>query len=356
MIFTDPEKTVSDQSEAGQGGAMVKLEDYITYNLNYLNNQETTATVVITDKLSAGLDFVSATNGSAYDESSRTVTWTLADVPAGVGGIVSLVVQVNKRAAVRIENSSTVQAGDDDPLTSNVVVNPVVPKTPKKIVAPDSQAGRRGANVKAEDLITYNITYLNYQETAATVIITDKLSARLDFVSATNGGIYDESSHTVTWTLAGVPSGVGGIVALTVQVKARGVTRIINSATVQVGYNDPLTSNVVVNPAITYRCPKAGGKARRVCRQTITGCKIWVDDDNANETRPDSIEIVLLRDGEEYRRKTIYSKRDGIYIFACLPVWKNSEDRYFYEIEELEVPDNYAKTIEGYNVINTLIF
>ena len=356
MIFTDPEKTVSDQSEAGQSGAMVKPEDHITYNLNYLNNQETTATVVITDKLSAGLDFVSATNGGIYDESSRTVTWTLANVPAGVGGIVSLVVQVNKRAAVRIENSSTVQAGSDDPLPSNVVVNPVVPKTPKKIVAPDSQAGRRGANIKAEDLITYNITYLNYQETAATVIITDKLSARLDFVSATNGGIYDEFSHTVTWTLADVPSGVGGIVALTVQVKARGVTRIINSATVQVGYNDPLTSNVVVNPAITYRCPKAGGKARRVCRQTITGCKIWVDDDNANETRPDSIEIVLLRDGEEYRRKTIYSKRDGIYIFACLPVWKNSEDRYFYEIEELEVPDNYAKTIEGYNVINTLIF
>jgi len=37
-----------------------------------------------------------------------------------------------------------------------------------------------------------------------------------------------------------------------------------------------------------------------------------------------------------------------------LPIWKNSEDRYRYKIDEPEVPVNYTKTIKGYNVINTL--
>jgi len=115
-----------------------------------------------------------------------------------------------------------------------------------------------------------------------------------------------------------------------------------------------MISNIVVNPVFLLDCPAAELKKTRVCRTTITGCKMWADNDNANDTRPPSVEIVLLRDGEAYRRKTIDSTGDGIYIFSCLPVWKNSEERYNYKIDEPEVPDHYTKTIQGYNVINTL--
>ena len=91
-----------------------------------------------------------------------------------------------------------------------------------------------------------------------------------------------------------------------------------------------------------------------MCRIAIEGCRIWADNDNADGTRPATVDIVLLRDGVVYRTKTIDSTGDGKYIFACLPVWKNAEGRYSYKIDELEVPANYVKRIEGYNVINTL--
>ena len=49
---------------------------------------------------------------------------------------------------------------------------------------------------------------------------------------------------------------------------------------------------------------------------------MWADNDNANNARPPSVEIVLMRDGEAYRRKTIASTGDGIYISSSLPVQK----------------------------------
>jgi len=350
----NPIKMVSADSKAGQGGATVKTEDLVTYNIIYMNYQETAATVAITDSLPAGVDFVSAGYGGIYDEATRAVTWTLADVVSGASGLVSLVVRVDESAMVKIENYAMVQVGADDPLTTNIVVNPVDPNDPRKIVSASSTAGQGGAMVKMGDRVTYDITYSNYQETAATVVIADNLSAGVDFVSATNGGLYDEATRTVTWTLPAVPGGVIDMVSLVVQVNASALGRIENHATVWVGDNDPQTSNIVVNPVFLLDCPAATLGKSRVCRTTITGCKMWADNDNANNTRPASVEIVLLRNGEAYRRKTIDSTGDGIYIFSCLPVWKNSEERYSYKIDEPKVPDNYTKTIQGNNVINTL--
>lgn len=354
VVPESPIKMVSGTSEAGQDGAIVKTGEHITYDVNYLNYQKTAATVVITDSLPDGTDFLSATNGGEYDKATHTVTWILADVPSGVSGLVSLVVQVNENAVVRIENYAVVQVDGGDPLDTNIVINPVAPNNPKKMVSTNSTAGQGGAMVKTGDRITYDITFSNYQETAVTVVITDSLSDGVDFVSATNGGVYDEASRTVTWTLASVPSSVIDTVSLVVQVNQNAVESIQNYATVRVGDDNPTPTNIVVNPIIIFKCPDISKKTSRVCRKTITGCKIWADNDNVNNTRPASVEIVLLRDGEVYRRKTIDSTGDEIYIFSSLPVWKNSEDRYNYKIDELDVPDNYSKTIEGYDVINTL--
>lgn len=147
-----------------------------------------------------------------------------------------------------------------------------------------------------------------------------------------------------------MPSAESGKVLLVVQVNETAVATIENSATVKVGEDAPLTTNIVINPRIELQCPKIS----RACRIAIEGCKIWADNDNVDGTRPATVEIVLLQDGEVYRRKTIDGAGDGKYIFACLPVWKNYEDRYSYRVDELEVPDNYVKRIEGNNIINTL--
>ncbi|MBU1075391.1 DUF11 domain-containing protein, partial [Patescibacteria group bacterium] len=53
--------------------------------------------------------------------------------------------------------------------------------------------------------------------TADEVVITDTLPADVSFVSATDGGVYDVSTHTVTWTLTDVAPGTSGVYGITVQ-------------------------------------------------------------------------------------------------------------------------------------------
>lgn len=89
-------------------------------------------------------------------------------------------------------------------------------------------------------------------------------------------------------------------------------------------------------------------------RIDIKGRKIWVDNDNMYSTRPPSTEIILLRDGEIYKTTTVKSTGDGAYTFACLPVWQNSSHKYAYRVDEQEVPIGYSKTIQEYNITNTI--
>lgn len=90
------------------------------------------------------------------------------------------------------------------------------------------------------------------------------------------------------------------------------------------------------------------------CQLTITGNKIWRDSDNIDGIRPSTVDISLLRDGEVYKTVTINTDGDGAYTFPCLPVWRDSVNKYTYQIDETVVPDGYTKTINGFNIINTI--
>ncbi len=111
----------------------VAVGDEITYTITYYNNTNDTATVIITDILDEGVDYVSATvnsedaneddasdaNGVVYDSDAHTVTWTIADVEAFTTGTVTLTVKVNenartiteKESEATVENQATVTVG-----------------------------------------------------------------------------------------------------------------------------------------------------------------------------------------------------------------------------------------------------
>jgi len=61
-------------------------------------------TPMITDILPWGADFVSATNGGMYNASTRTVTWNLGTVPAGISGTVQLTVRVSPTSATLLSS------------------------------------------------------------------------------------------------------------------------------------------------------------------------------------------------------------------------------------------------------------
>lgn len=125
-VFLLPEKSVSNSSEAGKDGSAVTIGDVVIYDINFANFEEIITTVFITDVLSTGVDFADATHNGVYDSATHTVSWILPDVPGGAQGMVSLAVRVNETAAGVISDFATVQVGDNIPLITNTVENPVI--------------------------------------------------------------------------------------------------------------------------------------------------------------------------------------------------------------------------------------
>ena len=241
----------------------VKVGDEITYEISYKNYKAEAADIVIKDKLDEKVSFKSATNDGS--EADGVVTWTLSQVPAGESGTVTLTVQVLEGAleskggdgkVVNGGENATVKVGNDNEYTLNKVENPVPEPPEKKETAPYEGTEALGA-VKVGDAITYTISYKNYKAETADVVIKDQLDTHVQFVSASNGGVYEDG--TVKWTIKAVPAGTSGTVSLTVQVldtaleshDPKGPGKVVNggdTATVKVGNDQEFELNEVENP------------------------------------------------------------------------------------------------------------
>ena len=110
----------------------VSIGEEITYEISYKNYKSTAADIVIKDKLDANVEFVSASDKGKC--SDGVVTWTLKNVAAGEEGVVTLTVKVLEGAleskgglgkVVNGGDTATVQVGNDNAYSLNVVENPV---------------------------------------------------------------------------------------------------------------------------------------------------------------------------------------------------------------------------------------
>lgn len=107
-------------------GQLVGVGDKLTYVISYTNPYEEPSTVIITDAVPAGTEFVSADNGGT--QSDGTVTWTIEEVPAGESGTVSFTVRVTEEALEKdaVTNTASVKIGENGPeVKTNTTENPV---------------------------------------------------------------------------------------------------------------------------------------------------------------------------------------------------------------------------------------
>lgn len=114
----------------------------------------------------------------------------------------------------------------------------------------DGTSGAEGT-AQVGDKLTYTIKYANTESATATVVVTDKVPTGTTFVSASEGGVYDQATNTVTWTFNNVvPGDEGkGSVTLTVEVSEDAVVESIeNQAWVKVGDHDPDATTKVDTP------------------------------------------------------------------------------------------------------------
>ncbi len=188
----------SGQSPEGQGadtpptvtGPMVYVGDQITYTIDWVNREKDPTTgeyiaadVTIKDPLDKGVDFVSASDNGNYDESAHTVTWTFQAQP-NTQGTVTLIVQVNEKAedAGSVQNQANVQVGNHPGVDTKVIENPT-PKVEKVETSPGE-----GMQVMPGDEIQYEISWRNYEEEVADVVVMDKLDPGVDFKTAEANG------------------------------------------------------------------------------------------------------------------------------------------------------------------------
>ena len=86
----------------------------------------------------------------------------------------------------------------------------------------------------------------------------------------------------------------------------------------------------------------------------VSGTKTWNDNDNKFNTRPESITVKLMRNGEKYAEKNVKSDNHGnwTYRFDKLPKYDAKGKAYTYTIQEENVP-GYISEVNGYDLVNT---
>lgn len=202
----------------------------LTYTINWtVGGDAFSDDVMIVDTLPANVTFVSASNGGTF--SAGKVTWNLGNLTPVKTGTVTLVVQVKSPQlnGTAINNSVTItnEAGDTDTATATNTVRSDHELTITKADDPDPV--EKGTN------LAYTITWgVTGNEPAQALVITDPIPFGTTFVSAGNGGVYDNVTKTVTWTLGDKVPGDTGAVTLVVNVNAdfpNGI-KVENTATI----------------------------------------------------------------------------------------------------------------------------
>ena len=73
--------------------------------------------------------------------------------------------------------------------------------------------------------------------------------------------------------------------------------------------------------------------------------KDWYDNENSNGTRPESIDVRLLADGEEIDTVTLSEDNEWAYKWTELPKYKDHGQLIDYSVEEVDTPSAYRPAV-----------
>ena len=190
--------------------------------------------------------------GTLTFREAKTYTYTITEVPDTDLDFIkwdtnvytlTVVTVDNGRGQVAIESvTATSVKGTNDLLFLNAHEDLIL----KKDVYLESQPQLSidGKTVEVGDVLTYEITYTNFNNQTADVVITDKIPQYTTFLSANNGGSFADG--TITWDLKNIPADASVTVSFQVKVVGGADEKISNRATVLDGENT-YASNEVVN-------------------------------------------------------------------------------------------------------------
>jgi uncharacterized repeat protein (TIGR01451 family) len=207
----------------------VKPGDQLTYTLDWsVTGDEVARDAMLVDTLPAGVTFVSASDGGVYDAATRTVTWDLGDLAPGASGSYTIVVTVDGPAANGTQLVNNAELSDADKKVTDSWTSTI---SSSHSLGLDKTGSPEPVSAGAQ--LTYTLNWsVSGDEPAVGVKLVDTLPAGVTFVSASNGGVYDAATRTVTWNLGDLAPGANGAytIVVTVDSPAANGTQLVNNA------------------------------------------------------------------------------------------------------------------------------
>lgn len=201
--------------------------DSIFYTIRYENPNPYAIfdNFTIRDVVPAYADFVSATGGGVYSPATQSVRWQFASLDSAEVGYLGLVVEVAPTTPFGIVLvDSCLAFGDSVIADTTAVAESTVVCSPLYEPLLLSKDDRVATCVAYDFNVDYAIVYMNPNPyPASSVVVTDRLPETVDYMFATDGGIYDSGPHTVTWQLDSLAALVSDTVFVTVMVNASAV-------------------------------------------------------------------------------------------------------------------------------------
>lgn len=115
-----------------------------------------------------------------------------------------------------------------------------------------------------------------------------------------------------------------------------------------------LTGENIVTKEVTVNTPSNGGGGSADTTENVSGTKTWVDDNNADHTRPESITVDLYQNGVKANSKQVTAKDNWQYSFNDLAKYDSQGKVINYTVKE-ELVAGYNSQQKGYDFVNTEI-
>ena len=172
-----PDKTIDNDSP--------NFGDKVSYTVTVTNGEFEANNVIVKDVVGNGLTVTDISDNGQYDPITCTITWI---VDLAKNEVKTFTVEATVSGYGNISNKVVV---GNKTIFKNVDVPEITPKKDVNNTTPNF-----GENV------AYTIVVSNDGiSDAKQVVITDTLAKGLKFLGANYNGVYDENTHTVTWTL-----------------------------------------------------------------------------------------------------------------------------------------------------------
>ena len=214
-----PDKTIDNDSP--------NFGDKVSYTVTVTNGEFEANNVIVKDVVGNGLTVTDISDNGQYDPITRTITWI---VDLAKNEVKTFTVEATVSGYGNISNKVVV---GNKTIFKNVDVPEITPKKDVNNTTPNF-----GENV------AYTIVVSNDGiSDAKQVVITDTLAKGLKFLGANYNGVYDENTHTVTWTL---DIDAGKTVELKVNVTVEGYGVLVN----RVAIGDKTSSVDIAVPEI----------------------------------------------------------------------------------------------------------